>query len=252
MRMHRFVHLLLWPHLVPRAQRRRHHAGITVCQQRRENLREILRSGAVQRGDLGHGVRRDAADVRRRVAGRVADGEDDDLEDNADADGGEYLEGEGADEGGGGREVLLEGVHGEEGDVGVLLGVVHEVEVDEFFDGDGRREDVFDDVGEKLRRVFAEGDEREDAFERVGLELVGGGVEAGPDELRVHDRGLEVGGIGERGGDARGGFGGRGGDGVRYRGEVGHVGRRRHGRREGRRRDWDPIPEGVLSASTSR
>jgi hypothetical protein len=56
-------------------------------------------------------------------------------------------------------EILLEGIDGEQGEVGLLLGVAEDVDVDELPKLERGRGDVLDDDGEKGRDVSVLGDQ---------------------------------------------------------------------------------------------
>lgn len=73
----------------------------------------------------------------------------------------------GADEGIGVVGILAEGVDGEEGQVGVALGVVDDVEVDEFFKLYICGLDAIHHVGEKHGNIFPDGHVGDDLFDSV-------------------------------------------------------------------------------------
>ena len=68
--------------------------------------------------------------------------------------------------------VLDEGVYGEDGEVGVALGVIDEVEVHELFELHVGRLDAVDDVGEEHGHILADGHRRDHLLHRLLLLLL--------------------------------------------------------------------------------
>ena len=97
--------------------------------------------------------------------------------DAIDADAAHGPDGERADQGVGIVGILDEGVDGQEGELGLGLGVVDQIQVDQFFQFDVAGLDAVEDVGEEHGHIFADGHAGNDLLHGVDLGVAIGGMQ---------------------------------------------------------------------------